>query len=367
MFTCHALNRLAKLTCASLLLSAPNLMFADTFVQTNLVSSVPGLAATTDPNLVNPWGVSFSATSPFWVSDQGTGVSTLYNGAGLQSALVVAIPGGAHPPTGPTGQVFNNSGGGFVLPNGKAATFIFANLNGTIEGWNGGAGTTAVQQVATPGSVFTGLAIGASASGSFLYAADSTGAVRVYNSTWQDVTATTFSGKFTDPTLPAGFVPFNVQAVGTSLYVTYAMLTPFGAALPGGYVDIFDTSGNFVRRFSSDPVLFAPWGLTLAPSNFGSFSNDLLIGNFGNGNIDAFDPLSGLYLGSLGLTNPGLWALETRTGGVGSDLNAVYFTAGINGEQAGLFGKINEVPEPASIIETTTGLLALAYARFRRR
>jgi uncharacterized protein (TIGR03118 family) len=367
MFIRLALYRFAKLACASLLLSAPGLLLADSFVQTNLVSSIPGLAANTDPNLVNPWGASFSPTSPFWISNQGTGTSTLYNGAGTQSALIVTIPGSAHPPTGPTGQVFNNSSGGFVLPNGSAATFIFANLNGTIEGWNGGLGTTAVQQAAAAGSVFTGLAIGSNASGSFLYAADTTGAVRVFDSNWHDVTTGLFSGKFVDPGLPAGFVPFNVKVVGSSLYVTYAMLTPTGGALPGGYVDIFDTSGNFVRRFSSDATLFAPWGLTLAPANFGSFSNDLLIGNFGDGTIDAFDPLSGLYLGSLGLTNPGLWALETRTGGVGSDLNAVYFTAGINGEQAGLFGKINEVPEPASIIETASGLIALAYARFRRR
>jgi uncharacterized protein (TIGR03118 family) len=361
------LHRLANVACAAFLLSAPTFLLADTFTQTNLVSNVPGLATTTDSNLINPWGVSFSATSPFWISNQGTGTSTLYSGTGVPAALMVTIPGSAHPPTGPTGQVFNNSGGGFVLSNGAAATFIFANLNGTLEGWNGGAASTAIVAATTPSAVYTGLAIGSNGSASFLYAADSTGGVRVFDSTWHDVTFSTFAGKFVDPTLPAGYVPFNVQLVGSSLYVTYAALTPFGGALPGGYVDVYDTSGNFVRRFSSDPSLFAPWGVTLAPSHFGSFSNDLLVGNFGNGSIGAFDPLSGLFLGSLGLTNSGLWALETRTGGTGVDTSAVYFTAGINGEQGGLFGKINVVPEPATIIETASGILAFALAKFRRR
>jgi uncharacterized protein (TIGR03118 family) len=370
----HPLYRFAKVACAIVLLSAPRLLFADSFVQTNLVSNVPGLATTTDPNLKNPWGVSFAATSPFWVSDQGAGVSTLYNGAGAITPLVVTIPKGATPPSGPTGQVVNNSGGTGFQVNNTPASFIFDTLNGTIAAWNGSAGTTAVQTAATPGAVYTGLAMASSAGSSYLYAADSTGHIRVFDSNWKDVTGTAFAGKFVDPTPIAGFVPFNIQTIGSNIYVTYAALTPMGTGLPGGYIDVYDTSGNFLKRFATSGALSAPWGLTLAPATFGSFSNDLLVGNFGNGEILAYDPITAAYLGiltgtnGLPLDNAFLWSLETRTGGPGIDPNAVYFTAGIDNQQDGLFGKITSaVPEPATIFETTSGLIALALMRFRRR
>ena len=369
MFLHHSLNRLAKVACAIALMSAPGLLLADSFGQTNLVSDVPGLANVTDPNLKNPWGVSFSTTSPFWVSDQGSGKSTLYNGAGAIVQLVVTIPGGA-PPSGPTGQV-NNSSTGFNV-NGTPASFIFDTLNGTIAAWNGSAGTNAVQMAATPGAIYTGLAQASSGGSPFLYAADSTGHIHVFDSNWTNVTGTTFAGKFVDPSPQPGFVPFNIQTIGSSLYVTYAQLTPMGTGLPGGYIDVFDTSGNFMKRFTSDGPLFAPWGLTLAPAGFGSFGDDLLVGNFGNGEILVYDPTTGAFVSTINgtnglpLVNPFLWALETRTAGAGVDLNAVYFTAGINNQADGLFGKIDPVPEPSTLFGTASGLIALALLRLRR-
>src|SRR5579871_5323894 len=228
----HSFSRLAKVTCAIALLSAPGLLLADSFTQINLVSDIPGLAITTDPNLKNPWGVSFSPTSPFWVSNQGSGNATLYNGLGAITPLVVSIPGSATPPSGPTGQVFNTGGTGSFAVGGTAATFIFSNLNGTIAGWNGGAGTTAVKEATVAGAVFTGLAQGATGGATYLYAADSKGGgISVFDSTWANVTGTTFAGKFVDPHAVSGFVPFNIQQVGSALYVTYASLTATGSPL----------------------------------------------------------------------------------------------------------------------------------------
>jgi uncharacterized protein (TIGR03118 family) len=357
---------------ASAMFATP-LTLADTFVQTNLVSDIPGVAAHTDSNLVNPWGVSFSGTSPFWVSNQGTGTSTLYDGAGNANQLVVSIPGSASGPSGPTGQVFNSSGAGFLI-NGTSARFIFDNLNGTISGWNG-VGTNAVVEVPSTGAIFTGLAFNSTGGANFLYAADSTGKVQVFDSTWTNVTGTTFAGKFVDPSAQPGFVPFNVQSVGSNVYVTYAQIGPGGAPAPGGYVDIFDANGNFIRRATVGGPLFAPWGLTIAPSGFGAFSNDLLIGNFGDGEILVYDPLTGVFLGTINgpdgqpIVNERLWALATRTGGTNDDLNAVYFTAGIGAEEHGLFGKLDlaPVPEPATMLSMGSGLMALAAGVYRRR
>jgi uncharacterized protein (TIGR03118 family) len=371
----HVIARLAAAMSTLALAFAPTYLHADSFTQTNLVSDIPGLAANTDPNLKNPWGVAFSATSPFWTADQRTGVSTLYNSAGTPQALVVTIPGSATPPSGPTGIVFSNLAGQFPV-NGTAATFIFDTLNGTLAGWNGSAGTTAVQMAATPGAIYTGLAEASNGAANFLYAANSGpgGHVDVYNSAWANVTnSATFAGKFVDPTLPAGFVPFNIQNVGGNLYVTYAQLLPGGAPLPGGFVDEYDSGGNFLKRIASDGPLSAPWGIVVAPASFGSFSNDLLIGNFGNGEILAYDATTDLFLGTLNgingqpLVNDHLWALETRLGGSTFDPNAVYFSAGINNEADGLFGAITVItPEPATIFGTATGLIALALSRIKR-
>ncbi len=358
----------ATVACALFIaLAAPSISTAGTYAQANLVSDVPGLAYNTDPNLKNPWGVAYSATSPFWVSNQGSGTSTLYDGAGNPASLVVTIPAGATPPSGPTGQVFNGTTG-FDLPGGNPAHFIFDTLNGTIDGWNGG--STAVQMVSNPGSVFTGLALGSSGGSNYLYAADSTGQIRVYNSAFAPVN---LAGNFTDPNAVAGYVPFNIQLVGSDLYVTYAKLTPTGAALPGGYVDVFGTNGDFLQRFATGGALYAPWGITLAPAGFGTYGNDLLVGNFGNGEILAYDPTTGSYLGTLDgangqpIVNDNLWAIDFRTGGTNVNTDALYFTAGINNQADGLFGEIVAAPEPASVFLSMVGIAGVGLFRFRRR
>ncbi len=365
MFRNFSIGRSMKAVCTIALMFACTYIYADSFTQTDLVSNVPGMAVTTDPNLKNPWGVSFSATSPFWVSNQASGNSTLYNGAGAITPLVVTIPPSATPPSGPTGTVFNSSTGFKV--GTAASNFIFDTLNGTIAAWNSSAGTTAVVMASTPGAVYTGLTQNTSGGSSFLYAASATGSIHVFDSNWNDVTSSMFSGKFVDPNLPAGFTPFNIQTIGSNLYVTYS-----GAS--GGFVDEYDTNGNFIKRIASGGALFSPWGLTIAPANFGSFSNDLLVGNFGNGEILAYDPNSDAFLGTLDgpdgqpLVNDFLWALETRTGGVGDNPNAVYFTAGIDNQQDGLFGELTvATPEPSTIFGTGSGLIALALIRLRSR
>ena len=369
MFRHHSIGRIVKVTCMIASALAPTYIHADSFTQINLVSNVPNLASTTDPNLKNPWGVAFSPTSPFWVSNQGSGTATLYNGAGTIAPLVVTIPPGATPPSGPTGQIFN-AAPGFLLSNGQSARFVFDTLNGSIVGWN--TGTSAEQVHSTAGAVYTGLAQATKSGSTYIYAASVTGQIHVFDSSWSEVS--TFVGKFSDPNLPTGLTPFNIKTVGSNLYVTFAALTPTGAPLPGGVVDEFDSSGNLLKRIATGGPLAAPWGITLAPAKFGSFSNDLLIGNFGNGEILAYDPLTDAFLGTLNgangqpLVNSFLWALETRTGGSNVNLDAVYFTAGINHEQDGLFGEITATPtpEPATIFGTAFGMLAFVLLKFRR-
>ena len=370
--------RLAIATSALAMTLATTSLHADSFTQTNLVSDIPGMAANTDPNLKNPWGVAFSGTSPFWTSDQGTGLSTLYSATGVPQGLVVTIPGSAAPPTGPTGQVFNTASGFLINGNAKA-TFIFDNLNGSISAWNPGAGTTAVVQASsTTGAIYTGLAQNTSTNfGSVLYAANSApgGGIDVYNSSWMRVSLG--GSAFIDPNAITGFVPFNVQSIGADLFVTYASLGPGGVPMPGGYVDEFDADGNFIKRIATGGDLFAPWGITRAPASFGPFSNDLLIGNFGNGEILVYNPMTDAFIGTIDgkngqpLVNDFLWALETRTGGANTNLNAVYFTAGINDEKDGLFGEItaspSPVPEPATIVDAAFGLITFALYKIRSR
>ncbi len=372
------INRLGKTACVIVLAFVPACLHADEFEQINLVANTPGLAANTDPNLVNPWGLSFSATSPFWVADQGSGLSTLYNAAGTPNSLVVTIPGSATPPTGPTGTVFNAAGTGTFLVGATAASFIFDNLNGTISAWNAGAGTVAQVEATTPGASYTGLAQATTTGpggATYIYAANSnstSGSIQVFNSSWTNVTATTFAGKFSDPGIPAGFVPFNVQTIGSNIYVTYAMLTSTGGALPGGYVVEYDANGNFIQQIAGGGALDAPWGITIAPPGFGSYTGDLLVGNFGNGQILIYDLTTDTYLGTidgtngLPLVNNNLWALDTRTGGTGFNLDAVYFTAGIGHQEGGLLGEIVDVPEPPTIFGAVSGVIALALSRIRK-
>jgi uncharacterized protein (TIGR03118 family) len=341
------------------------------YLQTNLVSDISGEAGLTDPNLKNPWGVSESTKSPFWVSDQGTSFSTLYSvtPAGVSKVpLNVAIPKTAAGPQGPTGQV-NNDTSSFPV-NGKPAIFIFANLNGTISAWNGG--NTATIEATTPGAVYTGLAIGTNATGSFLYAANGAqNRIDVFDGSFTPVKLP--AGAFVDPLLPTdlNLVPFNVQNIGGLIYVTYA---PAGraaqvAATEGqGAVAIFDTSGVFQQQLIVGSKLASPWGIALAPAGFGAFGGDLLVGNFAFNvsEINAFNPTTGKFLGTLTdlsgdkILNQALWSLHFGNGASGGDPNTLYFTAGINGEKDGLFGSLQAVPElpPKSAIVPNLGQAA---------
>jgi uncharacterized protein (TIGR03118 family) len=309
----------------------------------NLVSDIDGVARITDPNLVNPWGLAAGPSTPVWVADNGTDVSTLYSGGVRGSVpvivpLVVGIPGGA-----PTGTVFNPTSG-FAL-NGMPARFIFDSEAGTVTAWNGGQAATTV--ATTPGAIYKGLAIAGKGQSPLLYAADFHGAkIDVFD---QGFAPTTVPGGFVDPNLPAGFAPFNVQEIAGKIVVAYAKQDEnaedevAGAGL--GYVDVFDTSGHLLRRLISQGQLNAPWGLALAPRHFGAFSGDLLVGNFGDGAINAYDPRTGEFQGQLRNKdgNPikinGLWALRFGNGVAGTP-TTLLFTAGIADEQHGLFGEI---------------------------
>jgi|SRR5208337_1478641 len=353
------------------LFSAPNNF--NSFGQVNLVSDLPGVARFMDPDLVNPWGIAFSSGSPIWISDNGQGLATIYNGAGVKQGLVVSIPAPGGGQGAPTGQVFNG-GSGF---NGDR--FLFSTEDGTIAGWRGALGTTAelgADQSGT-GAVFKGLALATNGSNSYLYATDfHNGTVDVFDSTFTKVSLT---GSFTDPGIPSGFAPFGIQAVGSKLYVTYAMQDAAkhdDVACPGcGFIDVFNTDGTFVQRLVSMGALNSPWGLALAPGNFGKFSNDLLVGNFGDGTINAFDPTSGVQLGTIDgsngtpLVNLGLWGLAFGNGAQGTSTNTLYFTAGIPGpdqiEDHGLFGAI-ATPEPGTLTLLGSGFASLIGYGWRK-
>ena len=345
------------------------------YQQTNLTSDVPGLANNLDPNLQNPWGISFSNTSPFWASDQRTGVATLYNGAGVPqpaTPLIVTIPPASGTGDGsPTGTVNNGTTDFKLTPAANsAAVFMFATLNGNISGWNPAVNpTNAVNEVTTAGAVYTGLALANNGVQNQLYAVDNAAGaghstINVFGPTFAPAT----SAGFVDPTLPAGFTPYNVQLINGKLFVTYE--GPGSA----GLINVFDTSGNLLQHFSADIHLSDPWGLALAPSTFGQFGGDLLVGNKANGEINAFDPTTGAFLGTLlnssgqPIDNPGLWGLAFRSASSGFDPNTLFFTAGIgqvggNIYTHGLFGEITLVPEPSSAILLGIGMILVCGVR----
>jgi len=326
------------------------------YVQTDLVSDVPGRAQTVDPNLVNPWGMSAAPTSPLWVADNGTNVSTLYQGAvpGTPIStvpLVVAIPGGA-----PTGTVFNPSPG-FVVSDGTTsapARFLFASEGGQITAWSPMVPpiTQARLAVTTPDAVYKGLALATTSAGAtLLYAANfHAGTIDVFDSAFMPVSN---PDAFVDPKLPKGFAPFNVQEIQGRIYVTYAKQNADRTAdVPGagnGFVSVFTPEGKFIRRLVSRFPLNSPWGITIAPDGFGKFSGALLVGNFGDGRIHAFDAGNGRFLGTLRdqnhkrITIDGLWGLRFGNGVYGTP-TTLFFTAGPDGETHGLLGTL--VPEP---------------------
>lgn len=339
-----------------------------TFTQTNLVSDVAGMAKTMDPNLVNPWGMSLGLNSGIWVSDNGSGKATTYDGAGkpLPSAtpLTVTIPSAGTVTANalPTGTVLNATTGFVISSAGKSApaSELFVTLQGTIAGWNASVDpTNAVIAVdnSTSGVAYTGLAQGFNGSGTFLYAVNfHDGTVDVFDSTFQLVRNV---GAFQDPELPAGYVPFGISAINGRLYVTYALQAANKRGevrAPGnGFIDIFDTEGNLVKRFASQGHLNAPWGMAWAPfEGFAKFNNALFVGNFGDGTINAFDFDSGDFLGTVSdasgkpINNPGIWALQFGLGVAGATSDTLFFTAGIAAEQHGLLGalKVNSSSLP---------------------
>jgi uncharacterized protein (TIGR03118 family) len=323
------------------------------FKQRNLVSDIAGVARITDRNLVNPWGLAAGPSTPLWVADNGTGVSTLYSGAlgrGIPAIvpLVVTIPGGA-----PTGIVFNPTSAFQLQPGdpNTAARFVFDSEAGQITAWspNVPPTNTAQSKVTTPGAIYKGLAFAVvKRKGPLIYATDfHNNRIDVFNGRFAPVTLR--PGAFTDPNIPAGFAPFNIQQLNGLLYVTYAKQDADAEDdVPGpglGFVDIYDVKGHLLKRLISQGNLNAPWGLVIAPRRFGGFGGDLLVGNFGDGLINAYNPFNGRFDGQLRNRdgNPiqidGLWALRFGNGTFAGP-NDLIFSAGIGDEGHGLLGKI---------------------------
>ena len=389
------LQRFVTITAFTLIAEA--VCFGQQYTQTNLVSNTGGNAPVTDPQLINPWGLSRTSGSPWWVSDSATGFSTLYNGAGAKQSLIVTIPpadpNNKNTPTGtPTGTIANSSPTDFLLAPGKPAAFLFSTIDGTIAGWNPGVAvaqgaappsTEAVTVVkTTDGSSYTGLTSAFIDGKRYMYAANFTkGRVDVYDNAFKAVNLAkgqvdqnssdhgndhSSKNAFVDEKLPKSYVPFNVQAIGNDIVVTYVLHeegSPFETDGPGlGYVDIYSSAGELLQRLEHGDWLNAPWGVALAPLDFGRFSHDLLIGQFAGGGdtqssgfIAAYDLATGKFDGLLedASGNPlainGIWALSpgnvspTNNDAAGAPAAEMYFTAGPNHGSGGLFGYLTAV------------------------
>jgi uncharacterized protein (TIGR03118 family) len=362
--------------------------FGQHYTQTNLVSNAAGVAPVTDPQLINPWGISRGSGSPWWVSDNATGFSTLYNGAGAKQSLIVTIPPAdptnKNTPTGtPTGTIANSSQTDFLLAPTKPALFLFSTIDGTIAGWNPGVVATVAVTVfkATDGSSYTGLTSAFIDGNRFLYAANFTkGRVDVFDNAFHPVDLSkehlnenssdrdghSSENSFVDENLPRDYVPFNVQTIGNDIVVTYALHMEgarFETDGPGlGFVDIFTSDGRLLQRLEHGDWLNAPWGVALAPLDFGRFSHDLLVGQFAGGGdtqssgfIAAYDLATGKFDGLLQdasgkpLAINGIWALSPgNVSPANNDATAapaaeVYFTAGPNHGSGGLLGYLTAV------------------------
>jgi uncharacterized protein (TIGR03118 family) len=330
------------------------------FLQTNLISDLAGVARFTDPNVSNAWGIDYLPGGPFWIADNNPGLSGLFDGGGQPVALTylggntVTIPAATSgTPGSPTGVIANTTSD-FAVPGTTtgASQFIFATEDGLLEGWNSGDGTRAFLAVNNSATAdYTGLALASNSSGNFLFAANiKAGTIDVFDKSFA---AAILSGSFTDPMLPVGYHPFNIQNIGGNLlvsFVPYDAATNRGIVGPGnGVIDEFDTNGKFVIRLVSNGAtspLNVPWGFALAPANFGQFSNALLVGNFGDGHISAFNPSNGTFLSQVSdptgklITIDKLWGLKFGNGGSAGDPATLYFTAGLQNENHGLFGML---------------------------
>ena len=351
----------ARLVVALALLAPLTAPLADgnrgnSYEQHNLVSDGFSPADHPDRNLVNGWGVAFNPNGFVWVASNGAGVSTLYDGLGNPQSLVVRIPAAQAGSAGtPTGIVFNGSND-FAVSNGTTSgpsRFLFATEDGVIAGWAPNVdATNALRAGGQPNAVYKGLALAANGSGNFLYAADFHGAkIDVFDRTFQLVHP---PGGFRDRSIPRGFAPFNIQNIQGNLYVAYAKqdeeMKDEVAGRGLGFVNVFDANGNLIRRIGSGGKLNAPWGLALAPADFGKFSNRLLVGNFGDGAILAFDPHDGTFLGRLRRPNgallkiDGLWGLAFGNGILSQPTSTLFFAAGPDDEHHGLYGMVKAVP-----------------------
>lgn len=300
----------------------------NSYTQTNLVSDIAGKATFTDAHLVNPWGLSRSSASFWWVSDAGTGVSTLYNGDGSAASLVVTVPPA--------------SGTGAGTPTGTIALgsdFIFVTLDGTISAWSGGTSAAIKVNNSASGAVYTGCTTAKNGTVQTIYVANSAGGVEAYGTNFKPITLA--EGAFQDPSIPAGYTPYGIQTVGARIYVTFS-----AAPGAGGYVDAFSPAGTLLLRLAQGDFN-EPWGIAMAPAGFGKFQQTLLVGNVGSGRIGAYNPANGKFLGFLenasakAITIPGLWALDFGGGNANSGpTTSLYFAAGIDNYLHGLFGTI---------------------------
>ena len=369
--------KISRLVALFLALSFPSLTFAQHYTQTNLVTDMGSSAPVTDSNLKNAWGLSRSTGSPWWVSDNGTGVSTLYNIAGTTSTLAATVnplvvvippPNGSTSTSTPTGQVFNGSAD-FTLAPGIPARFIFVTEDGTISGWNPGFDpahpNNAVLKVDnSPNAVYKGVTTGDVDGVRYLYVANfRSGHIEVYDTNFKAVLSSNDHGgehhgifseeSFDDGEIPEGYAPFNIQNIGGSLFVAYAKQNAARhddvAGEGFGFVDIFSTTGKLEGRLEHGPWLNSPWGVVWAPRDFGEFSNRVLVGNFGSGQIAAFNGFTGKFIGLMQNPNgttlaiDGLWALAFGNSANAGPYNALFFTAGPNAEANGLFGALTAV------------------------